>query len=149
MDSIASPPVPCPNCGFRNVRWRNRRFYDVILTWLRYGVDNTLATVFSRGATTTTGTVAGREPYVSNVLRSRIEAEEYDPARRMYEEKVGLTTARRFWRCPDCKKKGQVFTELDDALTTGRAGLASIEDQVVGRLGGVSDPIDRDGLSDK
>jgi hypothetical protein len=66
----------------------------------------------------------------------------------MYEMKVGLITASRFWRCPDCKQKGQVFTDLDAALTTGRAGLASIEDQVVGNLGGVSDPIDRDGLSD-
>jgi hypothetical protein len=147
MYSMGDQVSVCPLCGSRNVRWRNRRFYDVIFTWLRYGVENTLATVLTRGATTATGPAAGREPYVSDVLRSRIEVEEYGPARRMYEEKIGLTTARRFWRCPDCRQKGQVFAGIDDTLTGGRATLASMEDEITGGLGSASTPVDRDGLS--
>jgi hypothetical protein len=148
MYSIGDEAALCPNCRSRNVHWRNRRPYDVIFTWMRYFADAFLSMIFSRGATTTMGPTVGGQPYVSDVLRSRIDVKEYDPARSMYEMNVGLTTARRFWRCPDCRQKGQVFSGIDDALTEGRAGLASMEDEITGGFGSVSRPVDRDGLSD-
>jgi predicted RNA-binding Zn-ribbon protein involved in translation (DUF1610 family) len=143
MYSIGDEAALCPNCGSRNVRWRNRRFYDVILTWLRYFADAFLSMIFSRGATPTVGM-----PYGDRVLQSRVSAELYKRARSAYEMKIGLTTAVRFWRCPECKQKGQVFSGIDDALTEGRTALASVEDEITGGLGSVSTPVDRDGLSD-
>ena len=143
MYSIGDEAALCPNCRSRNVRWRNRRPYDVIFTWMRYFADAFLSMIFSRGATPTIGGRYGSD----RVLRSQASARQYSLARGIYESKIGLTTAARFWRCPDCKQKGQVFSGIDGALTEGRAGLASMEDEITGSLGGVGTPVDRDGLS--
>ena len=143
MYSIGDEAALCPSCRSRNVRWRNRRPYDVIFTWVRYFADAFLSTIFSRGATPTIGM-----RYGDRVLRSQASAELYKRARSAYEMRIGLTTADRFWRCPDCKQKGQVFSGIDEALTEGRAALASMEDDIRGGLGSVSTPVDRDGLSD-
>jgi hypothetical protein len=143
MYSIGDEAVLCPNCRLRNVRWRNRRLYDVVFTWMRYFADAFLSMIFSRGATPTIGGRYGSDA----VLRSVASAELYDRARTAYEMKIGLTTADRFWHCPDCRQKGQVFSGIDDALTEGREALASMEDGITGGLGSVSTPVDRDGLS--
>ena len=140
MDSVAREPVPCPNCGSRNVRWRNRRPYDVLLTWARYFADTVLSVIFTRGAQPALG--YGSDHHA----RSEIFALRYRRQRAAYEASVGLTTADRFWRCPDCKQRGQVFCGLDTQLTSLRADLASTEDRIVGDLGSVSNPVDRDGL---
>jgi hypothetical protein len=136
MDSIASEPVPCPNCGSRKARWRNRRPYDILFTWLRSFADASLATILGGGWARS----AGR--------RYSAPDEVYDRARAAYELKVGFVTAARFWRCPDCKQRGQIFSGLDDVLSTRRAHLASIENGIRGHLGGIGDPVDRDGIPD-
>ena len=90
--------TPCPNCGSRNVRWRKRRWYD--------GPLNFLETMFS-GATsmrTDDGISAmersGMDP---SFMRQRGIDEQH--------RKMGRHTAELFWRCPDCRLKGEANKE--------------------------------------
>ncbi len=157
MDPTTGRLAPCPNCGSTNVRWRNRRLYDFVFTWTRFAADTVLSTIFVGGASgRTTGGVSS--PYVAGSasphvpewqLRNQPWAIQYNQQRSMYEAKVGLAVAKRFWRCPDCRQKGQVFSGLDETLTTDRAALASMEDRIVGDLGSISNRVDRDGIPDK
>lgn len=145
MDPTTGRPTPCPNCGSTNARWRNRRLYDFVFTWTRFAADTVLSTLFVRGASPTADS-----RYVPEwQLGSQAESWSYQRRRAAYESKVGLAVAKRFWRCPDCRQKGQVFSGLDETLTTDRAALASMEDRIVGDLGSIGSRVDRDGIPDK
>src|SRR5512135_188904 len=105
--------VPCPNCGSRNVRWRNRRFYDVILTYARYLTDLVVSTLFGMGQTRIAG--GGSR----SAGRANLQALAYSQSRQFYESRMGTKTATRFWKCPDCRKKGQVFGSIGGTVALG------------------------------
>ena len=127
--------VPCPNCGSGNVRWRRRRFYDVILTYARYLADVVVSTLFGMGQTR----IAGGGSHSAG--RANLQALAYSESRQFYESRMGTKTASRFWRCPDCRKKGQVFDRLRGAVKLGDSIVGSGGD-VTGNVSG--GPINRD-----
>lgn len=93
----ATTTQPCPICNSANVRWRGRRPYDVPLTWGRW-LGELLYMGSSRQALSMRRPGAGQyRDYRSNMRQEMLEA------------RTGLTTATRFWRCPDCKNHGEVF----------------------------------------
>lgn len=129
---------PCPNCGSHNVRWRRRRFSDVILTYLRYFIDTMAGTVFGAGGTSVAGSSVSER-----ATEARVEGMEYKEARRIYEDRAGTATANRFWKCHDCHQKGQVFDHIDTILSD-RERLVGMEGDIEQNLGAVIDPIGSD-----
>ena len=91
---MATDYGPCPNCGSRKVRWRERRFYD--------GVLNFFETMLT-GATT-----IRTDDGISAMERSAMDAS-FMRERGIQEQrgKMGRRTAELFWRCPDCKESGE------------------------------------------
>ena len=130
---LAQTSEPCPDCGSNDVRWRRRRFYDVLLTYLRYLVDSIATT----GATKSSvpGSILS-----DRANRARVVAHQYREARKLYEDRVGTKTASRFWKCRACGHRGQVFDDLDKVLAE-RQRLAGFEDTISGSMGSVNDPL--------
>ncbi len=126
---------PCPNCGSPDGRWRRRRIFDVVLTWIRYAADNALGRFFGANKSTVAGGA-----YSERADEARLDALRYSTERRIYETRVGTTTAVRFWKCPACRKKGEVFDEPAD-LIAGRDHLVELEADIGDNLGAVSEPI--------
>jgi hypothetical protein len=81
---VTTSQDPCPSCGSPNVSWRNRRFYDVLLTWLT-------ASFSSAYFWTDDGPWA------------------YDLPPEVYTPPLSLETPERFWKCPDCLQSGEEF----------------------------------------
>ncbi|MDE3094742.1 MAG: hypothetical protein KGK07_01925 [Chloroflexota bacterium] len=135
LDSRAFEPKPCPLCDSTNVRWRRRRFYDVIRTYLRYIADRVVGAAFGGTRTTIIGPA-----YSDRASDARLASIEYREERNIYEDRVGTMTAPLFWKCPDCGRKGQVFDHLDGVLGE-RERLAGLEDRIEGGLGAVGNPI--------
>jgi hypothetical protein len=79
----------CPNCGSPRVRWRKRRFYDVVLTWLAAGL-------LSAGA------YGDYDETHSWALYNDLDPPIQDPS-------ITWTTPRRFWNCPDCCERGDEY----------------------------------------
>ncbi len=125
----------CPNCASTNVRWRRRRHYDVIFTYLRYLIDTIAGAVFGAGRTNTIGS-SGSERATAAYLR----ALEYTQERQVYESRAGTMTASCFWKCPDCGQKGQVFDHVERVLEE-REHLVGMEGAIHRDLGSVSSPI--------
>jgi hypothetical protein len=84
----ASNDQLCPNCGSTNVRWRNRRFYDVLFTWCAEAFYN--SAVWSNDGC---------------ALIYQVPPETYPQA-------VRYDTPHRFWRCLDCRRRGDEFDVL-------------------------------------
>jgi hypothetical protein len=126
---------PCPNCGSENVRWRTRRWYDVVFTYLRYAMDLTAGTLFGAGRTST---VAG--PVSERAARAHLDATQYRIERGVYEDRAGTMTARRFWKCRECRQKGQVFDGVE-RVTRARERLGELEEDIISNLGSVGSPI--------
>jgi hypothetical protein len=76
----------CPNCSSSRVRWRKRRFYDVILTWL-------VAGLLSSGMYAQYDDMSWPSAY-------------YVAERPIENPSISWATPRRFWRCPDCGQRG-------------------------------------------
>ncbi len=143
MMSASNPSAEaCPNCGSPSVRWRRRRFHDVVFTYLRHSVDALLGTIF-RG---TGSTVTARE-YSERWGEAQFDAFRYDQERRVDEHRVGTMTAARFWRCPACRQKGHVFEELDDVLER-RQRLLGLQERLEDNFGTANHPIDHDPKAD-
>lgn len=85
----------CPLCGSASVRWRGRRPYDVLLTWLRY-VGEMIAQALFRGE--------DRHRYFDPEW---LERQNFQNEYR--EAATGHKTPRRFWRCSACKQRGHAF----------------------------------------
>ena len=122
---------PCPNCGSHDVRWRKRRWNDVLFTWLRYGVESILG-IF-------TGPPRSRSVYLPESER-RVEdggggmydlgatRMHYGAARRAQDERMALATARWFWRCRACKQHGETFDAMEsDAAASLELGRMAEE----------------------
>jgi ssDNA-binding Zn-finger/Zn-ribbon topoisomerase 1 len=95
---MAKNTLICPNCGSKNVRWRNRRWYD--------GPLNFLETMF-------TGATAIRtDEGISAMERSAMDSS-FMRQRGIDEQRreMGRRTAELFWRCPDCRLKGEESKE--------------------------------------
>lgn len=120
---------PCPSCGSLNVRWRRRRLYDIVFTYLRYLLD----AAFGGGEQTTTLDSA----YSPEGIKDRLRAAQYREERGTYEARVGTTTASSFWKCPECGQRGQIFDTLDHLLTE-RKRLVQTEEQIDENLGAVT-----------
>jgi predicted RNA-binding Zn-ribbon protein involved in translation (DUF1610 family) len=125
----------CPNCGSANVRWRRRRPYDFVFTYVRWLID--LVAGRSLGATRATDLSA---PYSERGSEVRVKATRYAVERTAYEERVGTMTAARFWRCPDCRQEGQVFEKLEGVIEE-RERLAGMQNEIAGKLAVINDPI--------
>ena len=91
---MATDYGPCPHCGSRRVRWRQRRFYD--------GVLNFFETMLT-GATT-----IRTDDRISPMERSGMDAG-FLRERGIQEQrgKMGRHTAELFWHCPDCRESGE------------------------------------------
>ncbi len=129
---------PCPNCGSTNVRWRHRRFYDVILTYLRYLTDVTAGTLFGAGRTSIPGGSGSQR-----AAQAYLDAAQYRQERTIYESRAGTMTAKRFWKCPDCHEKGQVFEGVE-RIAGARERLGELESDITSNLGSVGSPISHD-----
>jgi hypothetical protein len=93
---MATDYGPCPHCGSRKVRWRQRRIYDDVLNFFE-----TMLT----GATT-----IRTDDGISPMMRSAMDPS-FMRDRGIKEErtKMGRHTAELFWRCPACKETGEAF----------------------------------------
>ena len=69
----------------------------------------------------------------------------YATVRDIYEFNTGMAVARTYWKCRECKQRGQEFDNLEQLLAP-RAQISEIEDGIAARHGAVSYPVDRDGL---
>jgi hypothetical protein len=117
-------------CGSGDVRWRGRRWYDVVHTWLRGTVEWVVHSVF-----TSRNRAWGDS--------RRPEVYQYRHERSIYDENASFQTARRFWNCHACSREGAVFDDLQD---DARRRLVALEDELQEQVGGPLDPIDRDGV---
>ncbi len=118
---------PCPNCGSKNVSWRKPRPTDTVLTWARYLVDFALG----GGSADRAGAIGGPGMYGDTAT-----SVSYTELRQRFDMKVGLKTPDLFWKCPDCKKKGEV---RDLAALGGDIGLlSSMEGTISSEGGGVT-----------
>jgi hypothetical protein len=77
----------CPNCGSQRVRWRKRRFYDVVFTWLAAGI-------LSSGVYSQYDEALWPQPY------------EYNEA--VLNDGLWITP-RRYWKCRDCERRGEEY----------------------------------------
>jgi rubredoxin len=85
---------PCPECGSRNVRWRKRRWYD--------GPLNFIETMLTGAGTIRT------DDGIDPMARSGMDAGFMrDRGIQETRRQMGRRTAELFWRCPDCKLKGE------------------------------------------
>ena len=127
--------APCPSCGSTNVRWRRRRVSDVVLTHARYLADLVLSTLFGMGQTR----IAGGGSHAAG--RANLQALAYSESRQFYESRMGTKTASRFWKCPDCRKKGQVFGAIGSTVSLDGT-LVGPGGEVTGNVSG--GPINRE-----
>jgi hypothetical protein len=89
---------PCPECGSRNVRWRKRRWYD--------GPLNFVETMLTGAGTIRT------DDGIDPMARSGMDAGFMrDRGIQDTRRQKGRRTAELFWRCPDCKQKGEANVE--------------------------------------
>ncbi len=106
----------CPECGSVKVRWRNRTKRDVLQQWLSYVFDSTLGRLLvgSRPGETHGGRRTSNLPN-HNSLHHPVQVSDaiYDNSRDEREFAIGRVTPRRFWRWPDCRKRGHLY---DDEL---------------------------------
>src|SRR5262249_14917194 len=109
--AINATPPPWPDCGSTNWRWRPRRFYELLFTSLRWYVDAIVGGIFGATRSTVPGSVL---PDRTN--QGRLAGLEYAQARKVYETRVGTTTASLFWKCRTCGKRGQMFDDVDELL---------------------------------
>jgi hypothetical protein len=93
---MAKNKLICPNCGSRNIHWRNRRWYD--------GPLNFVETMLAGGMTMRT------DEGISAMERSGMDPG-FMRERGIDEQRreMGRRTAELFWRCPDCRQKGEAF----------------------------------------
>src|SRR5437879_4041090 len=132
---ISQTSAPCPDCGSTDVRWRPRRFYDVVFTYVRWFVDSIAGALFR----STRSTVAG-SGFSDRTNEGRLAAVEYAEERKLYEDRIGTKTASRFWKCRSCGHRGQVFDNLDNVVAE-RQRLAGFEDTISGSVGSVNEPL--------
>lgn len=124
-------PEPCPNCGSRNARWRKPRPLDVPLTWGAFMIDFVLGGAGRDRATAL--------PYGPGMPADSGTTATYGELKERFDMKVGLKVPEAFWRCPDCRKKG----EVRDLASLGAdiALISGMESAVSAEGGGVSDSI--------
>ncbi len=92
---------PCPNCGATNLRWRNRRFYDVLFTRIAEALYNSA--------------------YWSDDGAAWL----YQLTPEFDGKFVRCETPARFWRCPDCLHRGEQF----DLPQTPEEAAIPVEEQ--------------------
>jgi hypothetical protein len=90
--------LTCPNCQSRNVKWRKRRWYDGPLNFVETMLTG--ATVMK----TNDGISPMSYSYSNTRYLEKRQVDEYRKIR-------GRPTAELFWKCPDCKCKGEAFEE--------------------------------------
>jgi hypothetical protein len=93
IDSATGQALPCPICNSTHVRWRGRRVYDVPLTWARHFTEVLYSGTMSSGMARQRSAGQYRERLQGQIL----------------EANTGGRTATRFWRCPECRHKGEVY----------------------------------------
>ena len=75
----------CPDCGSTRIRWRKRRFYDVVFTWISAGMlSSGLYAQYDDGFWPTT----------------------YDNDVMLAAASISWETPKRFSRCLDCGHRG-------------------------------------------
>jgi DNA-directed RNA polymerase subunit M/transcription elongation factor TFIIS len=90
--------LTCPNCQSRSVMYRKRRWYD--------GPLNFIETMLTGASVMRTND--GITPMAHSYMDPRfMERRQRDEFGRM----MGRKTAELFWKCPDCKSKGEAFEE--------------------------------------
>jgi hypothetical protein len=109
--AVTGKTDPCPNCGSQDVRWRGRRWYDIPLNFLRYIVEALLHTL---------GFGSKSPSQYAPEFREALQHE------KLYDDRMSAQTPRRFWKCPACKQRGEVFDDLGEL---GRSTLAQTYDR--------------------
>jgi hypothetical protein len=92
----------------------------------------------------------GRVPYPrptrpDNTERTAADVDSGTYYRDNYEDRIGLTTAKRFWKCNGCGREGSVFEGLDEALETRRM-MVGLEESLPEEFADGKPPSGRDGL---
>lgn len=95
---MKSGQLTCPNCNSRNVQFRKRRWYDGPLNFIETMLTG--ATVMK----TNDGISPMAHSYMDARFMEQRQVQEYKRIR-------GRPTAELFWKCPDCKSKGEAFEE--------------------------------------
>ena len=90
----------CPKCGSTRLHWRNRRFYDLVLTWLATSLSSSMAWGDCDS------------PWL------------YDLPLEYYAQPPSLETPKRFWKCLDCLERGEQFEPPAGIEETGVATKA-------------------------
>jgi hypothetical protein len=145
--NVAAADEPCPMCGSGEVRWRKRRWHDVVRTQARWFVETMLHSITGGGRTMSGGRVgwfrgAGdqmRDP------RQHLAEERYLRSKAAFDSRISSKTPARFWACASCGREGHEFDGLTSMLE-GREAIAEHEDALRAQGGTVVHPVDRDGL---
>lgn len=101
----ANIPDPCPICNSTSVRWRKRRIYDYAFTWTRAIINGLYEQTLGRSARTA-GSVDGM--HIDAALSHHIE---HELMREKLEADSCFKVGKRYWKCRDCKQRGQIFGE--------------------------------------
>jgi hypothetical protein len=125
IDKATGQVEPCPMCGSREVRWRQRRWYDVLRTWLRWLVEAVLS-AFGGGRKSSYSPVIGDPQGYS-----------YEAQVAAFDHRWSIQTPRSFWRCSDCRRRGYVFDPLDGSE---HRNVLEREDAIRAQGGSVSHP---------
>jgi hypothetical protein len=125
IDARTGQPEPCPMCASTNVRWRQRRWSDYPLNWLRFVFESVFGFVSSGRRNANLGVPGSPQGY------------EYDEYRLAHDEHAASLIPRFFWKCADCGRKGEIFGSLD---TTNLERITELERDLRAQGGVVSDP---------
>jgi hypothetical protein len=84
-------------------------------------------------------------PRDTELVQADVRSHTYWAHRDNYDDTIGLATAKRFWKCAACGRKGSVFEGLDATLESRRM-IADLEDSLPEEFAHGQPPLDRDGL---
>jgi hypothetical protein len=107
-----------------------------VFTNVRWYADRALGALLKAGRVESTDL-----PFDAASDQRQLDAIRYRNRRDWYEDQAGGMTARRFWKCHACHRKGEDFGNIDNVLAV-RADLAGLESRIIAPEAGIQDPID-------
>ncbi len=144
--STTTAVIICPECGSRNVRWRRSRPTDAVLNYLRFITDRAFGGL-DMVAITNVRTFRGGPGFAGDAPYAVDSAIRDHEAREFFEVEAGSKTPSAFWRCLDCRKKGEVYDDIEKTL--GLAGEMGAEESYLEESGGsVHKPVGGQGQSE-
>jgi hypothetical protein len=116
---------PCPRCGSEDVRWRGRRWYDVINNNLRGFIEWGVAMLFRPRRDSLSYPIP-----TSRADELRLAAIESDALLNAHEYNTAFMTPRRYWKCRACRQRGEVYDDVLEQVMRERAMLGGIDERM-------------------